>query len=671
MRPPTDFHRPLKREGPATVDAHPESEATFTGRGIAPGLAMGPAWVVSDPLQRDGPPTSIGADDVEKELTRLRHSFDETLAELNQHARRIEGEFDAALAGIFRAHGEMLRSLFASGELERELRESLLTAEAVVARVLRRWYRKIEAVENQALRQRADDVLDLGRNVIRRLRGEEGAGFDSAPEGSVLVTRHLLPSDLVRMSRSRVAAVVVEALGQGSHAALLAREKGIPTVAGFPGVLAQVAGGPELLVDGFRGTLVVAPQVATRKEFQERVAQWRAALVRCQADCHQPARTVDGRRIEVEANVGIADDMVLALNNGADGIGLLRVEQLYLARPSPPTEAELLAELERLVSPLGNRRVTVRLLDVGGDKPLPYLGMTPAPNPALGRRGVRLLLDYAQLVRTQMGAVLSLAQQRPVRLMIPMVTLEDDMRRMRETFDALCAERRVKAPPPFGAMVETPAAALAVVTLVRYADFFSVGTNDLTQYTLAASRDDASVNEYYLDGHESVLRLLGIVQAEAAGRPVSLCGELAGRESAVPRLLAMGFRSLSMAPSLIPATKALVRTVRLDAAAGGSPEPGGYATCEHATKVKPVPPRTPAGCEECLATGTSWVHLRLCLTCGHVGCCDDSPGRHATRHAHSASHPVIASYEPGERWAWCYADQVGVDVPPQAVRYLR
>jgi phosphoenolpyruvate-protein kinase (PTS system EI component) len=349
----------------------------------------------------------------------------------------------------------------------------------------------------------------------------------------------------------------------------------------------------------------------------------------------------------------------------------LRIEQLYFARPSPPTEEELFTELERLISPLGNRRVTIRLLDIGGDKPLPYLGMPPSPNPTLGRRGVRLLLDYAQLVRTQMGAILRLAQGHPVQVLIPMVTLEDDIRRMRETFDALCAERKLKAPPALGAMVETPAAALALPTLARYVDFFSVGTNDLTQYTLAASRDDAAVNDYYLDSHESILRLLGIILADATGRPVSLCGELAGREAMVPRLLEMGFRSLSIAPSLIPTTKALIRTIRLVAATHGPEGPGGNMTCEHSAKVQPVPPRTPTGCEECLAAGTSWVHLRLCLTCGHVGCCDDSPGRHATRHAQATSHPVIASYELGERWAWCYADQVGVDLPAQVVPYLR
>src|SRR5205823_9303314 len=206
----------------------------------------------------------------------------------------------------------------------------------------------------------------------------------AVPEGSILVAQHLLPSDIVLLPRSRVAAVVVEALGQGSHAALLAREKGIPTIAGFPGILSHIGSRTELLVDGFRGTLVVAPQEDTRTEFQERIATWRATLVRCQAACHQPARTPDGQRIDVEANVGFADDMELALDNGADGIGLLRIEQLYFARPSPPTEQELSSELERLISPFGNRRVTIRLLDIGGDKPLPYLRMPPTPNPTLG-----------------------------------------------------------------------------------------------------------------------------------------------------------------------------------------------------------------------------------------------------------------------------------------------
>ena len=544
-----------------------QAEVRLSGRSIAPGLGMGRAWIVGDVLKVSSSPSSIGANEVDGELARLARSFEETLAELDQNARRIEAEFDAALAGIFRTHGAMLRELLASGEFERELRASLLSAEAVVRQVLRRWYKKFEAIENQTLRQRADDVLDLGRNIIRRLRGEQNIALKAIPKHSILVVERLLPSDVVTLPKANVAAVVVERLGQGSHAALLAREKGIPTITEIPGILSLVAGGTELLVDGFRGTLVIAPTSETRTEFVDRLEKWQASLVRCKAACHEPARTLDGQLITVEANIGIQDDVELALDNGADGVGLLRIEQIYFARPTPPTEDELFRELQSLVTPLGNRSVTIRLLDIGGDKPLPYLGLPATPNPVLGRRGVRLLLDYEQLVRTQLGAILRLAAEHSLRVLIPMVTLEDDIRRMREAFDAICAERKVANPPQFGAMVETPAAALEVPTLLKHVDFFCVGTNDLTQYTMAAGRDDASVNDYYLDGHESIMRLLQIIAVDAADRPVTNCGELAGREAHVPRLLNMGFRALSVAPSVIPTTKALIRRLDINAAA--------------------------------------------------------------------------------------------------------
>jgi phosphoenolpyruvate-protein phosphotransferase len=536
-------------------------EKDLIGRGIAPGLGMGKAWVIGDVLNCTGATEAIGQDDVERELCRLNQSFEETLAELEQSSKRIEFEFDTALACIFRAHGVMLRDLFASGEFERELRTSLLTAETAVRRVFHRWYQKFEALENQTLRQRADDVLDLGRNIIRRLTGVTDSGLQSIPEHSVLVVERLLPSDVVRLPKSNVMAVVVESLGQGSHAALLAREKGIPTITQIPGILTQVANGTELLVDGFRGSLVIAPQSETRADFCERLEKWQATLVRCKGACKEPARSLDGQLIRVEANIGIEDDVELALDNGADGVGLLRIEQLYFARNTPPTEDELFTELQHLVKPLRDRPVTIRLLDIGGDKPLPFLRLPITPNPVLGRRGVRILLEYSQLARTQLGAILRLSQEHPVRVLIPMVTLEDDIQKMREAFDAMSIEKKITRPPEFGAMVETPAAALAVPTLLKHVDFLCIGTNDLTQYTLAAARDDAAVNDYYVDSHDSILRLLGIILADAKQCSVTLCGELASRETWVPHLLQMGFRTLSVAPTTIPTTKAAIRKV--------------------------------------------------------------------------------------------------------------
>jgi phosphoenolpyruvate-protein phosphotransferase len=542
------------------------SEVRLAGRSIAPGLGMGRAWVVADELRGDGIDEAIGTSEFDRESDRLRQCFAETFAELEQSAKRIESEFDSALAGIFRAHGTILRGLVDSGEFERELKASSLTAEAAVRRVLNRWYQKFEALENQTLRQRADDVLDLGRNIIRRLRGEDAGEFQSIPENSVLIVERLLPSDVVRLPKARVAAIVVESLGHGSHAALLTREKGIPTVTEIPQILSLVAGGAEILVDGHRGVVVIAPQAVTRDEFQERLKAWRATLVRCKDACRKPARTLDGQLIRVEANIGIQEDVELALDNGADGVGLLRIEQLYFARQIPPTEEELFADLQQLVTPLRDRPVTIRLLDIGGDKPLPFLRLSPTANPVLGRRGVRVLLEYSQLVRTQMGAILRLSQEHPVRVLVPMVTLEADMQKMRALFETEIAERKLTQPPKFGAMIETPAAALAVTAILKHSDFLCVGTNDLTQYTMAAARDDASVNAYFQDSHESVLRLLGIVLADASERPVTLCGELAGQDRLIPRLLQMGFRALSVAPTSIPTTKQSVRAVDLGAA---------------------------------------------------------------------------------------------------------
>ena len=537
------------------------AEVTISGRAISPGIGIGQAWVVGDILKCDGTPEAVSADKVEFELARLNEAFEATLSDIEESASRIEFEFDASLAGIFRAHAAMLRDLFASGEFDRELRTSMFTAETVVRRIFNRWYQKFESLQDETFRERADDVLDLGRSIIRRLTGAQAADLNSIPEHSVLVVDRLLPSDVVRLPKKHVSAIAVESLGQGSHAALLAREKNIPTITEVPGILSQVQTGMQLVIDGYRGGLIISPRPATRAEFEDRIKKWQATLVRCKDACRKPAVSLNGKLIRVEANIGVEDDVEVALDNGADGVGLLRIEHLYFARSNPPTEQELFTELKQLIAPLGEKPVTIRLLDVGGDKPLSFFALPATSNPVLGRRGVRLLLDYSQLVRTQLGAILSLATEQSIQILIPMVTLVEDARRMREAFDAICVERKISVRPEFGVMVETPAAALEVPALLKYADFLCVGTNDLTQYTLAAARDDAAVNDYYVDDHESILRLLTIILADAKERPVTLCGELASRESSIPRLLQMGFNTLSVAPTAIPTTKATIRGV--------------------------------------------------------------------------------------------------------------
>ena len=540
----------------------------LTALRIAPGLGMGRARVVGDILQCRGLARPIGEDEVERELSRIVVASEQTRAELKESARRVEEQFNSHLADIFRAHAMMLEGLLSSGEFAQELRSSLVSSSAAVRRVFRRWQEKFQSLTGETFQQRADDIADVGRKLLRHLEGEDAYGLTNLPAGSVLVVQRLLPSDVVSLSRRNTAAIVVESLGYGSHAALLAREKSIPTVADVPGVLDRVHDGDEVLVDASRGEVFIAPDATKRAEFEARLQTHHAALVHCKGSCHAPALTLDGEQVTVEANLSAYEDAELALDNGADGVGLFRIEQLYLARELPPTEDELLEALRAVTSVLRDKPLTIRLLDIGGDKPLPFVRLPAEGNPLLGIRGVRVLLEYPQLARTQLAALLRLSQEQSVRVLVPMVTLEDDIRIIRELFESMCSELRIRQRPPFGAMVETPAAALSVPTIAKHVDFLSVGTNDLTQYTLAVGRDDPTVNRYFQDDHAALLRLLGIIVHDAGETPLTLCGELAGREEMIPQLLALGFRSLSVAPPLIPGTKELIRSLRLAAGAG-------------------------------------------------------------------------------------------------------
>jgi len=553
---------PAMTENDPNVTRPGDTPTTFTGAAISPGVGMGPAWVVVDLLAPASGPAPIAPDHIADERSRIVTAFERTRQELEDFAVRIEQQFDGALGAIFRAHRMMLDSILSSGEIEREL-ESRAGAEAAVRRVVRRLHERFKALQGRTLQQRADDVADVGRRVLRHLRGVDESPLDQIPAGNVLVVQRLLPSDVVPLSRRGVAAIVVGALASGAHAALLAREKRIPVVAGPPGIAQRIRNLQEVLVDGSRGTVVLSPDAETRRTFHARLEAFDRALARCRGACREPAFTLDRELVTVDANVGAHDDIELAIDNGADGIGLFRIEQLYLARALPPSEDELFEELRALTAPLRGRRITIRLLDLGGDKPVPFLPFPVEPNPSLGRRGVRLLLEYPQLARTQLAALFRLAQEQDVRILVPMVTLEEDIREMRVLFEAALETFPDAKRPAFGAMIETPAAALGVATIARHVDFLSVGTNDLAQYTLAAGRDDPAVSHYYDDTHAAVLRLLGIIITDAPGVPITVCGELAGREETMPQLLRLGFRSLSIAPGLIPGAKELIRGIRL------------------------------------------------------------------------------------------------------------
>jgi phosphotransferase system enzyme I (PtsI) len=539
-----------------------QCNVTLSGLGVSPGLAVGQAFIYRDILH-DLERYDIEPHQVEYQHRRIGRAVETVLADLGLSAERVEAEVNTDLAMIFHAHEAMLHDPTLTKELREELEQELVNAEQVVKRVFRRWERKFRTMASEELRARGDDVADLGRQLQQALAGIRTHILEDVPPDSVLVATRLLPSDTVHLSRKSVVAVVAEFGGPASHAALLTREMGIPAVTYVAAASDAIASGATVLVDGFSGTVVVAPDAENQAVFEKRVAEQRVSCAAARERCHEPATTLDGVATAIMANVGCREDAVLAADNGADGVGLYRLEQLYLSRKALPTEDELLETLRSAVEPVAGKPITVRLLDVGADKKLPSLDLSAEVNPFLGRRGVRVLLAFPELLHTQLRALARLSRERDIHILVPMVTLAQEVKRLRELLVTAAANVGAEHVPPLGAMIETPAAALCVDEIRQHADFLSVGTNDLTQYTMAAGREDPLVSDYFRDDHPAVRRLLRLVSEAAGDTPLTLCGELAGRVDMLPFLLATGIRTFSVASPLVATVKEAVRQIRL------------------------------------------------------------------------------------------------------------
>lgn len=541
-----------------TMSAGPKN-LKLAGQAVSEGLAIGKAFVYRERLEAVAGPYEIEEHQIEEELQRIDRAINAVAEDLRVSAHRIEADTNAKLAAIFETHEAMLQDPGLRGEVRDLVKQDLVSAAHALARVFRRWERRFREMTDQTQQEHANDVADLRQRVLREIAGVKTTSLEKMPPGRVLVARHLLPSDTVALPRQALAGIVVEFAGPGSHAALLAEALGIPTVAQIPNVTDKIVDDDVLVVDGFGGEVVINPDMATQAHYTQ-LTQGRA--VECAHLIHlarKPAHTRDGTRVEVLANVGCREDVLAAANSGADGVGLYRMEQFYLARKTPPDISELLAELRAVFAPMKEKPITIRLLDLGGDKPLPFLKLPAEDHPFLGRRGVRLLLHYGDLLDTQLKALWEFSREQEVSVLVPMVTLATEMGQIRSLFTTVVNDQGGGKLPPLGAMVETPAAALTVADITTQADFLSIGTNDLTQYTMAASRENPLVNDYFQEDHPAVLRLIRIIVDEAGDIPVTICGELARQLDVIPSLLNLGIRSLSVAPLLVPAVKEAVR----------------------------------------------------------------------------------------------------------------
>lgn len=459
-------------------------------------------------------------------------------------------------------------------QLDRLVAEALdrgLTVEEAWEGAIEHTRKLLEALPDPYLRARAADVRDIGTRVLRHLRG--GARQPaSGPEG-ILLAEDLTPSEVVALERSRVLGVALVAGSPTTHAAILLRNRGIPAVIGLGPALREVKDGTVVTLDGERGCVILEPteeEVAASQERQRLLARVRAAAW---DQRNEPAQTLDGIVIEVGANVGSLADAVRARENGADGIGLLRTEFLYLERETPPSEEELREQVGAILDAMGHRPVIVRTLDIGGDKPLPYVSLPQEANPFLGIRGIRLSQQQPELFRVQLRALCQL--RRPgLRIMLPMVATIDEVQWARQVLNDVCRELQessgVVKTLELGIMIEVPSAALLADHLAEVADFFSIGTNDLTQYVMAADRTHAALGTLQDPLHPAVLRLVAQVVASARqkGRWVGVCGEAASDLTAVPLLIGLGVQELSVNPDLVPDVKAEVRRWSLRMAQG-------------------------------------------------------------------------------------------------------
>ena len=531
----------------------------LTGKGLSPGLAQGITFVYRGVLTFPGEHYDIESHEVESELERLRIATETVAADLTTLTTRVEKEMDTELAGIFEAHRVMLSDPTLVEEIHKEIRGEMVSASTAVRTVFRRWERRFRSMEAEIAKQKGDDINDLGRRMLTSLAGIRTHGLEKLPQGSVLVAKRLLPSDTIFLGRRSAAAAILESGGTSSHAALFAREIGLPCVTGIQNVTNVLPTDALTLVDADCGKIIINPNDEQKAAFQQKLSLYRKTSDKARQRVHERALTRDGIPISVVANVACREDTLDAMANGAEGIGLYRIEQIYLARQTPPLVNELVAEIQRTLEPAGKAPVCVRLLDIGADKQLPYLQNMTESNPSLGRRGIRFLRYFPDLLQTQIEALSSLSTHFDIRILVPMVTTPEDMSAVRKVLIETASKCQLHTPPKLGALIETPAAALSAGDLAPYSDFFSIGTNDLTQYAFAADRENAAVDAYFDDAHEVIFRLIQTIHSDTPNTPLSVCGELAGHHQHIERLLQCGIRSLSVAPHFIPTIKQAVR----------------------------------------------------------------------------------------------------------------
>jgi phosphoenolpyruvate-protein phosphotransferase (PTS system enzyme I) len=545
------------------------SDRVLKGIGVSPGIAIGPTVTVRWALP-EVPHRVVSRSQVEKEVRRLRAALKDVRNQINELRARAEDRAGVDEARIFDAQLLMLEDKDFIGGVAELIRENHLTAEKAFE------FKTLEvrdlwtAAGDPLLKERLADLTGVAIRVIQHLMHKRGASdvWESLSEPSILVARELSPGLTVQLDRHQIVGLISEEGTRTSHAAILAHSLGIPAIFGLRDAVARILHGTKAILDGTRGTVLLDPTPAEIEEAERTETRRRELTARLEEAVSQPSVTVDGVHVALRGNVDLPDEVTAAVVHGAEGVGLLRTEFLITGHSELPSEDEQAKYFRHVGEAFSGHPVVIRTYDLGGDKfPAPF--RTPAEaNPFLGWRAIRVCLDEPEMFRTQIRAVLRAAVTANLQLMIPLVTRLDEVERTRELMheEAARLERSGIAAAksvPLGVMVETPAAAVLADRFVEISDFLSVGTNDLTQYTLVVDRGNARLADRFTPHDPSVLRLLKLVAeaARAAGKPASVCGEMASEPVSAFLLLGLGYETLSIAPPALPLIRWLMRQV--------------------------------------------------------------------------------------------------------------
>ena len=531
----------------------------YTGIGASAGIGIGSVVIVKEPsLAYD----NVTVSDAVAEKERFNNALEKCIAKTQAMAEDMKTRVGAKEAEILEGHVLLLMDPELTGQIETNIENEKMCAEAAVEQVCDMYAQMFSSIEDEMFQQRATDVCDIKTRLLKILLDVEDLDLAAVPQGTVLVAEDLTPSMTAGINPANVVGVLTEIGGKTSHSAILARALEIPAVLSIEGIVSKVENGQKVILDGSTGQVFLSPDEDTLKEYTAKREEYLAEKAALQAFVGKESATADGHVVELCANIGKPEDALKVVECDGEGIGLFRTEFLFMDRPQVPTEDEQFEAYKKVAETLEGKPVIIRTLDIGGDKEIPYLGLAKEENPFLGFRAVRLCLKRDDLYRPQLRALLRASAYGEIKIMVPMISCIDELRAVKAMIGEIKAELGEKGIPynkdiQVGIMVETPAASLMADAFAKEADFFSIGTNDLTGYTMAADRGNPDVAYLYSTYNPAVLRSIErvIKAGKAEGTMVGMCGEAAADPLLTPLLLSFGLDEFSVSATSILATR--------------------------------------------------------------------------------------------------------------------